>query len=106
MCAPDAAYSHERTLTALAALTPNGDEAALDACLTQAEAQFLDTCSREDIPAAAASTVTRMAQHLYGQLGAAGLSAQSYSGQSETLLQDWPADLKRAMYRYRRLVTA
>ena len=107
MCAANAAeYSHEAALNAVTALTPNADAAALDACLDQAEAQFMDTCHREDIPAAAASTVARMAQHLYGQLGAAGLSAQSYSGQSETLLQDWPADLKRAMYRYRRLVTA
>ena len=101
-----AEYSHAAALAALSALTPNADASALEACLDQAEAQFMDACSREDIPAAARSTVARLAQYLYGQLGAAGLSAQSYSGQSETLLNDWPADLKRAVYRYRRLVTA
>ena len=104
MSAPDAAYSHDAALVALTARTPNPDAALLEACLNEAEALFRDTCCREDIPAAAESTVARMARHVYGQAGAEGLSAQSYSGQSETLLTDWPADLKRAMYRWRKLV--
>lgn len=89
----------------LEALTPQADAEARAACLSLAEDQFRDICCREDVPEGAAGVVARMAAHLFGQVSAGGLAAQSYSGQSETLLTDWPADLRRAMNRYRKLVT-
>jgi len=90
------------TLDMLTALTPNADAEALEACAEQAEGLFKLECGREDVPEAAQPVIVRMAQILYGRIGAEGLSAQSYSGQSETFLADWPDDLRRAIHRYRR----
>lgn len=87
------------------ALVPNADEEQLEACVSEAEGLFLTECGREDVPVAAEPVIARMARVLYGRVGAEALSAQSYSGQSETLLTDWPADLKREMHRFRKLVT-
>ena len=90
----------------LEALIPNADEEQLEALIAQAEAAFTAECRRDDVPAAAEGVIARMVQHLWGRLDGAGLSAQSYSGASETFAADWPEDLKRAMHRWRKAVLA
>lgn len=85
------------------ALTPNADADQLLACIEQAEGLFMAECARDDVPAAAAPVIARMARVLYARVDSEGLSAQSYSGQSETILSDWPDDLRRAVHRFRRL---
>ena len=90
------------TLERTAALTPNADSATLEACVQQAEGLFMAECGRSDVPDAAQPVIVRMAQILYGRVGAEGLTAQSFSGQSETFAPDWPDDLRRAIHRYRR----
>lgn len=83
-------------------LIPRADEDTLAALIDMAEADFMAECNRDDVPEAAASVIVRMVQHKWGQQDGAGLAAQSYSGASETFLTDWPADLKRAMHRFRK----
>ena len=85
----------------LSALMPTADGAVLAALVELAEQSFKTICGRDDVPEAALPVIVRMAAHRYSQIGAEGLSAQSYSGASETLLSDYPEDLKREMYRWR-----
>ena len=86
------------------ALTPNANTDQLEACVSQAEGLFRAECARDDIPEAALPVVARMARTLYARVDGEGLASQSYSGQSETFLTDWPADLRRAVHRFRKLV--
>lgn len=93
-------------LEMLTALTPNAasaGEGVLAALIEAVEADFKAECCRDDVPEAAAGLIWRMAAHRFGQLDAAGLQAQSYSGASESFLADYPDDLKRAMHRFRKL---
>lgn len=85
------------------AMTPNADATQLQACIEQAEGLFLAECARDDVPEAAAPVIARMARTLYARMDGEGLASQSYSGQSEAFLSDWPADLRRAIHRFRRL---
>ena len=88
------------------ALTPNSDDVSaitLQALVDVAEDDFKAECCRDDVPAAATSIIARMAAHRYGQMGAAGLQTESWSGASETYLTDYPEDLKRSMHRYRKV---
>lgn len=87
------------------AMTPNADAEQLLACIEQAEGLFKAECAREDVPDAAAPVIARMARTLYARMDGEGLASQSYSGQSEAFLSDWPADLRRAIHRFRKLVT-
>jgi hypothetical protein len=86
----------------LETLMPNADAATLEALIELAEADFKAECQRDDVPEGAESVIVRMVQHRYGQLDGAGLASQSYSGASETFRADWPDDLKRAMWRWRK----
>lgn len=83
-------------------LVHNADEDALAACVEQAEGLFRLECHRDDAPEAAYPVLARMALQLYARIGAEGLSAQNYSGASETFMSDWPDDLRRAIHRFRR----
>lgn len=98
--------TRDEMLDRLEALTPNADNQALETCLEEAEEAFMAECRRDDVPEAARGVIVRMAQRLYAQIGAAGVSAQSFSGASETFLTDWPEDLKRAIHRWRRVTLA
>lgn len=84
-------------------LIPNADEDRIEILLEQSEQDFLSTCNRSDVPEAADGLLMQMTAYRYSQLGAEGLSGQSFSGQSETLLADWPEALKRSLYRYRKV---
>lgn len=94
------------TLELATRLTPNADGDMLEACVEQAEGLFKLECRRSDLPDEAKPVIVRMAQILYGRAGAEGLTAQSYSGQSETFSADWPDDLRRAIHRYRKAAFA
>ena len=91
------------TMERAAALLPNADSAALAECIEQAMGQFRLECGRDDIPEDAQTVIVRMALHIYGRIGAEGLSGQTYSGASETFAADWPDELRRAIHRYRRV---
>ena len=67
--------------------------------------EFRAACCRDDVPEAAATLIVQMAQIRYNQLGDEGLASQSYSGMSETYLDDWPASVRRGLERFRRLKT-
>lgn len=84
-------------------LISNAKEELLEPLWDQCEADFLSICNREDVPEGASFVVEQMVAYRYSQLNAEGLSAQSFSGMSESFLSDYPERLKRAMYRYRRL---
>lgn len=86
-------------------LCPNASEAMLEALTAQAEQDFCAICARDDIPDEAQSVIVHMVQHLYSQVGAEGLASESFSGASESYLTDYADSVKRAMYRFRKLVT-
>lgn len=92
----------EQAMARLEKLVPNADQAALVVCVEQAMALFQMECARDDVPDQALGVIVRMAQGLYTRIGAEGLSAQTYSGASETFSTDWPDDLRRAIHRFRR----
>lgn len=91
-------------LDKLMALCPNSTQTTLQLLLDEAEADFKAICGRDDVPTAAQGIVIRMARVRFNSLGADGLSSQTYSGAGEGYLADYPEDLKRAMYRFRKLV--
>lgn len=80
------------------------EDEQIDALYGQCEADFMDICNREDVPGRAAGIVEQMVLFRWSQMNSEGLAAQSFSGASETFLTDYPERLKRAMYRYRRLI--
>lgn len=92
-----------RLKSRLSKLIPNADEEKIEILLEQSEQDFLSTCNRGDVPEEADGLLMQMTAYRYNQLGAEGLSGQSFSGQSETLLTDWPEALKRSLYRYRKV---
>lgn len=95
---------NDAALVRLKLLHPNAEEDVLTALYEQCAEDFLAICNREDVPEGASSIVEQMVAYRYTQLDAEGLASQSYSGMSESYLADYPERLKRAMYRFRRLV--
>lgn len=93
----------DANLDRLTLLISNAKEDVLEALWEQCEADFQSICNREDVPSGASSVVEQMVAYRYSQLNAEGLSAQSFSGMSESFLADYPDRLKRAMYQCRRL---
>lgn len=96
---------NETALARLKLLISNAKEDVLRALYEQCAADFMSICNREDVPEGASSVVEQMVAYRYSQINAEGLASQSFSGQSESYLIDYPDRLKRAMYRFRRLVT-
>jgi len=92
------------TLNLLAKLLPRADTEQLRTLLELAELDFKSECRRDDIPADAQGILVRMVQQRWTRLESEGLSAESYSGASESYMSDLPDDLRRAMQRYRRVV--
>ena len=93
----------DRVIRRLRVLLPDADPAQLEVCADMAAEDFAAICGRDDVPETAVGVVSQMAEIRYTRIGAAGLSAQSFSGASETFAADYPESLKRAMYRHRRL---
>ena len=87
----------------LTTLIPNAQTGAVQILLEQSEQDFLSACNRADVPEAANGLLMQMAACRYNQLGAEGLSGQSFSGTSESLLSDWPETIKRGLQRFRKV---
>ena len=92
-----------KLLDRLTVMIPNADEEKLEIILDQVVEDFKAICNRDDVPEGANSVLIQMEAYRYNQLGAEGLSSQSFSGMSENLLSDYPEALKRAMYRFRKV---
>lgn len=90
-------------LDKLGILNPSANIDMLEILLDLSEQDFLAICNRSDVPEAADGLLLQMTMYRLNQLGAEGLSAQSFSGQSESLMSDYPDAMKRSMYRYRRV---
>ena len=83
----------------------DADDAALEDIAAESIEEFKAACCREDVPDAAIALIVQMAQVRYTQIGASGLASQSYSGMSESYLDDWPASVRRGLERYRKVKT-
>lgn len=99
----EAESREQASVERLMKLISNAGEDVLRALWEQCRVDFLSICNREDVPEGAYTIVEQMVAYRYSQLNAEGLSAQSFSGMSESFLSDYPERLKRSMYRYRRL---
>lgn len=95
----------DRILDKLITLLPGADVAVLDVLTEQCMESFCEICNLDEAPERAANVICQMVIWHYNQRGAEGLSGQSYSGMSESYATDYPAPLKRSIYRYRRLRT-
>ena len=93
----------EASLLRLEALITNARKDVLKALWPQCADEFMAICNRDDVPESAHFVIERMIAYRYSQLNAEGLSGQSSSGMSESYMSDYPGDLKRSMYRYRRM---
>lgn len=91
------------SLDRLNALISNAKDDAITALWAQCADEFMAICGRDDIPQGSHFVIERMIAYRYSQINAEGLSGQSASGMSESYLSDYPGDLKRAIYRYRRM---
>ena len=65
--------------------------------------EFLDYCKLDEIPTAAIGVLTNMVCVQYNRREAQGLSAQSFSGVSESFTDGYPANIIKQLNRYRRL---
>ena len=88
----------------LKGLGMKADDDQIATLYDQCAGDFMDICNREDVPERATGIIEQMVMFRWSQLNSEGLASQSFSGASETFLGDYPIRLKRAMYRYRRLV--
>ncbi len=92
-----------KLLERLKTLIPNAEAEKLEPIIEEVTEDFKAICNRDDVPEGANSALIQMAAYRFNQLGAEGLSSQSFSGMSENLLSDYPEALKRAMYRFRKV---
>lgn len=95
----------DRSVERLAKLMANADNGTIEALYDQCEDDFKSICNREDVPERAQTLVEQMVMFRYSQQNSEGLASQSFSGQSEAFLTDYPERMKRAMHAYRRLVS-
>ena len=92
-----------KLLDRLTVMIPNADEEKLEIILDQVAEDFKAICNRDDVPDNASAIISQMVSFRYNHLGAEGLSSQSFSGMSESLMSDYPDNLKRAMYGWRKV---
>lgn len=97
----------ERILEKLQTLIPNakGKDALLELLIERSMDDLMNECGTDEVPDRAENVLVQMVMFNYNQQGGEGLAAQSYSGQSESYLTDYPANLKRSMRRFRGLKT-
>ena len=76
-----------------------------EALIDEAKADAMAYCNLTVYNNSLNSTVSKMARYKKTQIGAEGLSAQSYSGVSESLLSDYPADIYKALNRFKKVRT-
>ena len=75
----------------------------IEAVIESAQAEFRDYCGRDDIPERAQPLIAELAVARYNRIGAEGLSGQSYSGMTESYPAEYPAPLRQALGRYRKV---
>ena len=97
----------ERILEKLLILIPNakGKDELLELLIDRSMDDLMNECCIDAVPERAVNVLVQMVIWHYNQQGGEGLASQSYSGQSETYLTDYPANLKRSMRRFRGLKT-
>lgn len=95
----------ESILGKLLILVPNANEELLELLIDRCTDDFLNECCLDELPGRAEGVLAQMVMWHYNQIGGEGLASQSYSGQSESYLSDYPAPLKRSMRRFRGLRT-
>lgn len=81
----------------------NSNEMLLYALKDMAEQDFCDYCHRDNIPQEAEGVIVKMVCVLYNKRQALGLSAQSFSGVSETFIDGYPTDIIRQLNKYRKM---
>jgi hypothetical protein len=74
----------------------------INALIEQAQSEFLYYCNREDVPATAANLIIEMVLVKYSKLGAEGLASQSFSGISDNFIDGYPANILKALNKYRK----
>ena len=62
-------------------------------------------CGRETMPDEANGTLAQMVVQKYNRLGSEGAASESYSGVSESYIDGYPAEIRAALMRWRKLVT-
>lgn len=67
--------------------------------------EFMDYCNRDDVPTAAISVIANMVCVQFNRRGNQGLSAQGYSGVSESFIDGYPDNILKQLNRYRRINT-
>lgn len=95
----------ERLIEKLLTLVPNAKQEVLELLIDRCTDDFLNECCIDELPGRAEGVLAQMVMWHYNQIGGEGLASQSYSGQSESYLTDYPANLKRSMHRFRGLKT-
>ncbi len=93
----------DKLLERLTSLIPNAETEKLEYLIDEAQEDFKTICNRDDVPDNASAIISQMVAFRYNHLGAEGLSSQSFSGMSEALMSDYPDNLKRAMYGWRKV---
>ncbi len=83
-------------------MIPDADEDVLEMLADDCMDEFRAACCRDDVPESARPIIVQMVLMRYNQQGAEGLASQSYSGQSESYLTDWPDTVKRGIQRFRK----
>lgn len=77
-----------------------GDE-LLEVLCADAQAEFCAYCNRDDMPEAAVPLVAQLAVLRYNQLGAEGVSSQSFSGASMGYTANYPEHVVHGLNRWR-----
>ena len=75
----------------------------INVLIEQAQFEFKDYCNREDLPTAAVGVINEMVLVKYSKLGAEGLASQSFSGISDSFIDGYPANIIKALNRYRKV---
>lgn len=75
----------------------------INVLIEQAQSEFKDNCNRDDVPTAAVGVITEMVLVKYSKLGAEGLASQSFSGISDSFIDGYPANIIKALNRYRKV---
>lgn len=93
----------EEIMTAL--LGPEADTVLIRTYASIAMQEACAYCTRTELPVEANPTIAQIGVIKYNRRGTEGANSESYSGISESYIDGYPAEIKAALKRWRKLVT-
>jgi hypothetical protein len=84
-------------------ITDTSKDDILNGFISLVQDEIMNYCGISEVPDGLYSTLDYLVIVRYNQMGAEGLSSASYSGVSDTYMNDYPYAIKNSLNRYRKV---